>query len=93
MLQTKSEVLDTITTFIRDVIGEDWVEEIEITQDTSFNGELELESIEFVALAEKLQAHFGEDINFVEWLSGKDLEEIIALTVGDVAEFIAKCRS
>ncbi|CAM2006369.1 acyl carrier protein [Acanthopleuribacter pedis] len=92
MLQTKDSILDTIANLIREVIGEDWVDEINITQHTSFNGELELESIEFVALAEKLQNHFGDDINFVGWLSEKELEDIIALTVGDVAEFIQSCQ-
>ena len=61
--------------------------------DTSFNADLELESIEFVALAEKLQHRYGERIDFVGWISNKSLDDIIALTVGDLVRFIASCRS
>ncbi len=60
-----------------------------ISKATSFNGDLELESIEFVALAEKLQERFGVD--FVGWISGKELDQIIQLTVGELVEFIASC--
>ena len=44
---------------------------------------------EFVALAEKLQAHYGAQVDFVGWISTKQLDEIIALTVGDLVAFIA----
>nr|HEX4315316.1 phosphopantetheine-binding protein [Kofleriaceae bacterium] len=64
-----------------------------ITLATSFNGDLELESIEFVALAEKLQEHYGTAVDFVGWISSKELDAIIALTVGELVEFIATCRS
>ena len=62
-----------------------------ITMDTSFGSDLELESIEFVALAEKLQARY-EKVDFVRWLSEKELEEIIELKVGDVVTYIDTCR-
>ena len=48
--------LTTISNLIHEVIGEDWDLEEEITLDTTFSEDLELESIEFVALAEKMQA-------------------------------------
>lgn len=62
-----------------------------ITRTTTFNAELELESIELVALAERLTEHYGDRVNFVAWLSGKDLDAIIALTVGDLVEHIDAC--
>ena len=64
-----------------------------ITLTTSFNGDLELESIEFVALAERLQQHYGAQVDFVGWISAKELDAIIGLTVGELVEFIASCRS
>jgi len=60
---------------------------------SSFNRDLELESIEFVALAEKLQQHYGAKVDFVAWISTKELDQIIALTVGELVEFILSCRS
>ena len=81
----------TLARMIEEVIGEDWDPDIEIRAETSFSEDLELESIEFVALAEKLQAHYGDRLDFVGWLSEKELDEIIQLRVGDVAEFIDSC--
>ncbi len=88
-----SDTLERLAGFIREVIGEEWADDIEIVTETSFNNDLELESIEFVALAEKLQEHYGKRVDFVGWLSGKDINEIIQLTVGDLTEFIVSCLS
>jgi len=81
--------LETLTGFLKEVMG-DFADEMDITAETSFNADLELESIEFVHLAELMQDHYGEQLNFADWLSQKELEEIIDLTVGDVVEFIHK---
>ena len=86
-------VFTTLAAMIRDVIGEDWVHEIAIDRDTSFNDDLELESIEFVALAEKIAAKYGRSVDFAGWLATMDLDQIISLHVGDVAEYIAACLS
>jgi len=85
-------ILDTVAGFIRAIIGEDWADELDIDMDTSFSDDLELESIEFVALAEKMQEHFGAEVNFVAWISEMELDKIIGLCVGDVVEFIKSCR-
>ena len=85
--------LTTIAGLIHEVIGEDWGLDEEITLETTFSDDLELESIEFVALAEKMQATFGDDVDFVRWLSEKELDEVIDLKVGDVVEFIDACRT
>ena len=90
-MQTKDDVLSQVTETIREVVGEEWILDETIEMSTSFGDDLELESIEFVALAEALQAVYGEDLDFVKWLSSKELDDIIELTVGDVVEFILAC--
>lgn len=77
--QSSQEILDVVAAFIRDVIDEDWASDVSITMDTSFANDLELESIEIVALSEKLHEHFGESLDLAGWLSGKELDEIIQL--------------
>jgi acyl carrier protein len=86
-----SGTLETVGRMIREVMDGEWDADRPITASTSFNGDLELESLEFVALAEKLQGHYGDRVDFVSWLSSKDLDEIIALRVGDVVEHIDSC--
>lgn len=90
---SNGNTLDSVARMIREVIGEDWDPDQRITAETSFADDLELESIEFVALAEKLHETYGADVDFVTWLSGRELEEIIRLKVGDVVEFIDRCLS
>lgn len=86
---TSSEpTLDVVARLIQEVIGADWNEEQEISLETSFSEDLELESIEFVVLAEKLQERFGDKVSFVGWLSEMELDQIIALRVGDLVRFI-----
>jgi acyl carrier protein len=86
------ETLDVVVGFVREVIGEDWVQDKQIGMDTSFGDDLEFESIEVVALSEKLQERYGEGVDFVGWLSGMELDEIINLRVGQLVEFIDSCR-
>ena len=92
-MDSGNEILTAVINSIREVVGEEWIDDEEIGLSTSFGDDLELESIEFVALAEQLQAHYGEKLDFVAWLSSKQLDEIIELTVGDVVEFIEECLS
>jgi acyl carrier protein len=87
------EILRTVERLVIEVVGDELLITGPITMQTSFNRDLELESIEFVALAEKLQQHYGAGLDFVGWISTKELDEIIALTVGELVEFIASCRS
>lgn len=88
-----ADILRTVERLIVEVAGDELLLAGPIGMDTSFNADLELESIEFVALAEKLQQHYGAGVDFVGWISKKELDQIIALTVGELVEFIASCRS
>jgi acyl carrier protein len=88
-----SETLGIVGGMIEEVLGEDAAPEEPITPETSFAQDLELESIEFVALAEKLQDHYGDRVDFVSWLSAKELDELVALKVGDLVEHIDRCLS
>jgi acyl carrier protein len=88
---TREEVLATVEKLIVEIAGEEITLLAPIAMETSFNKDLELESIEFVALAEKLQQHYGAKVDFVGWISTKELDQIIALTVGDLVELILSC--
>ena len=88
----RDEILRTVERLVVEVAGDEILLAGPLAMDTSFNRDLELESIEFVALAEKLQLHYGSQVDFVGWISQKELDQIIALTVGELVEFIASCR-
>jgi acyl carrier protein len=84
-------ILVEITRMLTEVIGEDYMFDVEVTMDTAFSGDLELESIEFVALAGLMKEHWGARVDFVGFLADKDLHEIIALRVGQLVDYIGQC--
>ena len=91
--QNEKNILEDVRTMIAGIIGQDVdLNDREIELDTSFNRDLELESIEFVVLSEQLQNRYGKDIDFAGWLAGKELQDIINLRVGDVVRFIEQCH-
>jgi len=89
----RAEILGAIAAMIAEVIGEEWVRERPITADTKFSTDLEMESIELASLSEKIQARFGDTVDFPAWLSGMELDDIINLTVGQLVDHIAACQS
>jgi acyl carrier protein len=90
---SEPSILVDVARLIRELIGEEWALDIPITMDTSFGDDLELESIEFVALAERLRAEYGASVDFAGWLSTMQLDEILALRVGQLVEYIGRCSS
>src|ERR1700754_99780 len=85
------EIFDLMKQFITEVIGEEFVEEMDITPESSFTKDLEMDSIEIVSFSEKIKAYFGKDIDFTGWLSNMDLDEIINLNLGDITKYIRSC--
>ena len=89
--RTEEKVLGDIARMVRDVISEEWVADVDIGMETSFAKDLELESIEFVALAEKLRERYGDRIDFVAFVGELDVEEIVSMTVGRLVTHIHQC--
>jgi acyl carrier protein len=84
-------ILDYVGRHLGAVIGDPELLHTDITMDTTFGGDLELESIEFVALAERLRTEFGQLVNFVAFLANKHVDDMVSLTVGDVVRYVASC--
>jgi acyl carrier protein len=84
----ETNVLDVIRTMIGEIVGEEYALDLEIDLDTSFEDDLELESIEFVKLGAKLTEHYGGNVDFAAFLADKDLDEIIEMRVGEVVGYI-----
>ena len=89
---TEENTLAIVRGMIKDVVGDDWDFEKPITMETRINEDLELESIEFVALAERLTDRYGEEVDFASWLADMEFEEIVGLRVGDLVNYIDQCR-
>ena len=86
------EIFAVLKTFITEVIGEEFVEDIDISRESSFTRDLEMDSIEIVSFSEKVKAHFGEKIDFTGWLSNMDLDQLINLKLDDIIKHIETCQ-
>jgi acyl carrier protein len=85
---TEEAVLEVVRTMIVAVVGEEYLLDMEIGMDTSFEDDLEMESIEFVKLGARLTEHYGGGVDFAAFLADKDLDEIIEMRVGTVVAYI-----
>jgi len=85
----KEQAVQQIIGFIGEIVGDDVAMFMEISPQSKFFSDLSMDSIEIINLAEKINNHYGEQVDFISWLSGKNLKKIMALSVGDVADVIA----
>lgn len=83
-------VLSDIAGMLRRLLEEYGLDEAEITRETTFHEDLELESIDLVALSGTLREHYGDRVNFAEFVADLELDEIIALTVGQLVDFVVE---
>ncbi len=82
-------VLQEIRAILERVRGEsELTDTFEITMDTTFQEDLELESIDLVQLGAHLDARYGGRVNFAEFIADLELDEIISLTVGRLVDFV-----
>jgi acyl carrier protein len=84
----ETRVLGDVAEDLREVIGEEYALDLDITMETTFSHDLELESIEFVALADRLRERYGEAVDFVGFLAKMDVDQVINMCVGEVVQFI-----
>jgi acyl carrier protein len=81
-------VLAQLGEMLRELLEEYGLDDTEITMDTTFHDDLELESVDLVALSGQLREHYGDRVNFATFIAERDLDEIIALTVGELVRYI-----
>jgi acyl carrier protein len=88
-----AEFYDEIMILLRDVTGEDeeWLAAIDPT--TRLDGDLLMDSVEIALLSHLLRSRYGSEVDLPGLISSLDLDEIIALTVADVADLVAAYRA
>ncbi len=87
-LSKREEVFAGLSGYVADIIGGDVVEEIGVSPESLFFRDLEMDSIQIVAFAEKVKREYGDRVDFISWLSGMTPEKIHLLSVGQVVDFI-----
>jgi acyl carrier protein len=87
------QILTEVRAMLTEIIGVEYAVGLDIGMDTSFDNDLQLESIEFVKLATMLAERYGDQVDFVAFLAAKELDEIIEMTTGEVVTYIAGCMA
>lgn len=83
------QIMHTLVEMVTEVLDGAVLDPIEPA--TAFRDGLGFDSIRFIALAELIQNRWDQ-IDFVTWLQGKPLAAVMALTVGDVADFVVAAQ-
>jgi acyl carrier protein len=84
----QDQVLLDLSAMLRTILDEYGIDDSAITLESRFHDDLELESIDLVTLAGALAEHYGDGVNFAEFIAGLELEAIIELTVGDLVGYV-----
>lgn len=87
---TEDAVLAVIAGMLATILDEYGEDDVEIAMTTTFNRDLELESIDLVTLAGLLDERYGGRINFAEFVAAMEFDEIIDLTVGRLVEHVVQ---
>jgi hypothetical protein len=87
--QDASALVRPVAELLRDVVGEDdaWLDGV--GAGTRVDGDLLVESHELAAWSLALRERYGERVDLAAHVAGLDIDGIIALTVGDVAVYVA----
>jgi len=91
-VSNREQIFETVKTFVQEIIGEEFMDIYDVTPESTFTGDLEMESIEIVEFSEKVKKHFGSKVDFTNWMSNLELEQIIRLSLNDVVNYIEKCQ-
>ncbi len=73
-------------------LGQDAAWRAALTPDTRLDGDLFLDSLELAAFAAALRALYGPAVELPRYVAGLELDELIALTLAQVAGYVAEVR-
>ncbi|MBE3206082.1 MULTISPECIES: acyl carrier protein [Parafrankia] len=83
-----SQVLTEINDMINKIIRKYGSPPTQVTMETYFHSDLELESIDLVTLGGLLAERYGDHVSMAEFLAEKELGEVIALRVGELVDYV-----
>jgi acyl carrier protein len=89
MSSDQTAVLADVDAMLRGVLG-DFGPDADITMATTFRDDLGMESLDVVSLAGRLQARYGNSVNFALFVSTVDVSSVGDLTVGRLVEYISE---
>jgi acyl carrier protein len=80
------ELFAEIAGMLESVTGTD----MPVSPDTTLEGDLGLDSLDVADLAGRLRDRYGDRVDLVGFLATLDIDELVALTTGDLARHVAR---
>jgi acyl carrier protein len=84
----QASVFSELRCMVINIIGAEAAEFVDISEQSAFVTDLEMDSIQIMQLAEQVNELYGRQVDFLNLLSDKSLSELLELTVGDIVRFI-----
>jgi acyl carrier protein len=84
-------VFGEVVSLLTEITGDQELLGFEISPATTFHEDLQMESVDLVTFTGTLIDHFGERVDLAAYLSDLELDDIIALTVGQIADYVTGC--
>ncbi len=83
--------LGEVIALLRQVIGDDlhWADRV--APSARLDADLRMDSLEMTALAAALEEAYGDRVDLPAFLAGLDLDQLVALTVADLAAYVGAC--
>ena len=86
---TTSVLVGEIAGLLGEITGEETEWSAALGPQTRLDGDLFVDSVELAALSEALRRRYGGRVDLAGHVADLDLDEIIALSLGDVADLVA----
>ncbi|ACU72156.1 Methyltransferase type 11 [Catenulispora acidiphila DSM 44928] len=83
-----ADTFNEVVELLRVVLDQDAAWSASITPATTLDRDLEMESIELTAWSKVVQARYGAAADLAAHVAGLGVDQIIALTVGDIAAYV-----
>jgi len=90
MTAAQSRLFADVVNVLIEVTGEDADWAAGITPASQLEGDLRLDSVEMLALADRLRARYGDTVDLPAHWAELDIDALIALTVNDVVAYLAQ---
>ncbi|MGH3981998.1 MAG: acyl carrier protein [Pseudonocardiaceae bacterium] len=87
----EQRVLKEVSKMIVAVLGERFVVDSGISMNTRIVADLDMASLDVVELSVQLRDHYGERVNFAEFIADLSLDKALELNVGHLVRYITHC--
>jgi len=87
----EQRLLGEVIALLRRIVGDDphWADRV--TPSARLEQDLRLDSLEMAALAALLREAYGDRVDLTAFIAGLHFDQLIALTVADLAAYVRAC--